>query len=226
MRLFSRPGRAWPEQGFEAAWRRSKTQFGYRRHPDQDRAGADAGRTSGRGGRRRAGRAVACDRSGAARPVRRAARRRRPDRRGLARDLLLQALAGILGPARRRRAHGRQGRGLERRQDLSRRLAALSIQPAAGAGPQAAGLHQPAAILCRSLSGRSRAGVARHRPALAQQGDRAGAAQRPCGADDRDAGRARIGCARVSSSPATARARRCGRWSARNSPGRCSRTSS
>ena len=31
--------------------------------------------------------------------------------------------------------------------------------------------------------------LAGDRPALAQQGDRAGAAQRPCGADDRDAGR-------------------------------------
>ena len=40
-------------------------------------------------------------------------------------------------------------------------------------GPQAAGLHQPAAILCRSLSGRSGAGACRDRPALAQQGDRA-----------------------------------------------------
>ena len=33
---------------------------------------------------------------------------------------------------------------------------ALSVQSAAGAGPQAARLHQPAAILCRSLSGGSR----------------------------------------------------------------------
>ncbi len=45
-------------------------------------------------------------------------------------------------------------------------------------GPQAAGFHQPAAVLCRGLSGRSRRGTARDRSALAQQGDRAGEPQR------------------------------------------------
>ena len=204
----------------------TKTQFGYRRHPDQDRAGANLAEHAvvvvgaGPGG------AVAGDRSGAARPVRRAARRRRPDRRGLARDLLFQALARILGPARHRPAHGRQGRGVERRQDFSRRLPALSVQPAAGGGPQAAGLHQPAAILCRGLSGRSRRGTPRDRPALAQQGDRARTAQRPCAADDRNARRSVPAAAPASWSPATAPAPRCGRWWARNSQGRCSRTSS
>ena len=117
-----------------------------------------------------------------------AARRRRPDRRGLARDLLFKTLAGILGPARHRPAHGRQGRGVERRQDLSRRFPALSVQPAARGGPQAARLHQPAAVLRRGLSGRPRRGACRGRPALAQQGDGAGAAQRLRRADGRDAG--------------------------------------
>ena len=70
------------------------------------------------------------------------------------------------------------------------------------------------------------AATCRDRSALAQQGDRARAAQRPCGADDRDAGRAYTGCARTMSWPATARGRRCGRWWARNSPARCSRISS
>ena len=51
-------------------------------------------------------------------------------------------------------------------------LAALPVQPAAGGGPQAAGLHQPAAILRRGLSGRSRRRASCDRPALAQQGDR------------------------------------------------------
>ena len=167
----------------------TKTQFGYRRHPDQDRAGANLGRTRRRRGGRGSGGAVAGDRSGAARSIRRAARRRRPDRRGLAGDLLFKTLARILGPARHRPAHGRQGRGVERRQDLSRRVSALSIQPAAGAGAQAAGLHQPAAILRRGLSGRSRRRTPCCRPALAQQGNRARTAQRPCTADDRNARR-------------------------------------
>ena len=204
----------------------TKTQFGYRRHPDQDRAGANVGRTRGRRGRRGSRGAVAGDRSGAARPIRRAARRRRPDRRGLARDLLFKTLARILGPARHRPAHGRQGRGVERRQDLSWRLAALPVQPVAGGGPQAAGLHQPAAILCRGLSGRSR----RELPAIDLRWRNkvvgAGAAQRPCAADDRDARRSLSAAARILLSPATAPDHRCGRWWVRNSQGRCSRTSS
>ncbi len=52
------------------------------------------------------------------------------------------------------------------------------------------------------------------------------AAQRPCGADGRDAGWTLSDARRIMSWPATARGRRCGRWSARNSPARCSKTSS
>ena len=62
--------------------------------------------------------------------------------------------------------------------------------------------------------------LARDRPALAQQGDGARAAQRSCRADDRDAGRALPDAREPMSSPATARDRRCGRWWARNSPGK------
>ena len=46
--------------------------------------------------------------------------------------------------------------------------------------------------------------LAGDRPALAQQGDRARAAQRPCGADDRDARRSLPDARELSSSPATA----------------------
>ena len=45
-------------------------------------------------------------------------------------------------------------------------------------------------------------------------------------ADDRDPGRALPGARATMSWPATARGRRCGRWWARNSPGRCSRINS
>ena len=45
-------------------------------------------------------------------------------------------------------------------------------------------------------------------------------------ADDRDAGRSVSAARAISSSPATAPAPRCGKWWARNSPARCSRTSS
>ena len=62
--------------------------------------------------------------------------------------------------------------------------------------------------------------------ALAQQGERPAAAQRSRGADGRHARWSLHAACRLMSSPATARAPRCGRWSARNLPGKCSRTSS
>ena len=202
----------------------SKTQFGYRRHPDQDRAGAGAGRASGDRGRRRAGRAVARDRSGAARPEGRAARRRRPDRRGLARDLLFKTLAGISGTG---------SASADRMVDKgvvwsvgkifhgAAQLYQFNLLPEQG--------HKmPAFINLQQFYAEAylveRVGQLPDRSALAQQGERAGAAQRSCGADGRDAGRAVPPAARYVV-PATARARRCGRWSARILPANCSRTS-
>ncbi len=85
----------------------------------------------------------------------------------LARDLLRQAPAGNPRPPRLRRPDGRQGRRLECRQGVLRRAPGLRIQPAARGGPQAPGLHQPAAISLRAVSGRPRP-----RTAGARQADR------------------------------------------------------
>ena len=74
------------------------------------------------------------DRPRAARPAGAAARQRRQAVDRLARDLLRQAHAGDLRPARLRRPHGRQGRVVERRQGVLQRRAGLQLRPAARAG--------------------------------------------------------------------------------------------
>ena len=138
----------------------SKIQFGYRRHPDQDRRDGDA-----------AQHAVVVVGAG-------------PVGLSLAIDLAQRGQSVVLLDDADRIGEGSRAicfskRSLEfwDRLGIGQRMvdkgvvwsvgkifhgdsAALSVQPAAGAGPQAARLHQPAAILRRSLSGRPGAGAA------------------------------------------------------------------
>ena len=110
----------------------SKIQFGYRRHPDQDRAGADVAEypvvVVGAGP---VGLSLAIDlaQRGQAVVLLDDADRIGEGSRAICfskRSLEFWDRLGI------GRSHGRQGRGVERRQDFSRRVAAVSIQPAAG----------------------------------------------------------------------------------------------
>ena len=149
----------------------TKTQFGYRRHPDQDRAGANIAEhpvvVVGAGP---VGLSLAIDLA----------------QRG--QSVVLLDDADRIGEGSRAICFSKRSLEFWDRLGIGQRmvdkgvvwsvgkifhgeLAALPVQPAAGGGPQAAGLHQPAAILCRGLSGRPRRRASRHRPALAQQGD-------------------------------------------------------
>ena len=117
----------------QANTQQAKTQFGYRRHPDQDRAARIAAEhpvvVVGAGP---VGLSLAID---LAQRGQRVVLLDDADRIGEGSRAICFSKRSLeyLGPARRRPAHGRQGRGLERRQDLPRRLAALPVQPAAGA---------------------------------------------------------------------------------------------
>ena len=55
----------------------------------------------------------------------------------------------------------------------------LSVRSVARRRAQDAGFHQSSTVLCRSLSGRPRSGIAADRSALAKQGRWSGVAQRP-----------------------------------------------
>ena len=62
----------------------------------------------------------------------------------------------------------------------------LQLQPAARVGARTAGVHQPAAVLRRRLSGRTHRAAAAGNATLAEQGGRRRAARRPRAGDDRD----------------------------------------
>ena len=167
----------------------SKIQFGYHRHPDQDRSEGDAARHPvvivGAGP---VGLSLAIDLA----------------QRG--QDVVLLDDADRIGEGSRAICFSKRSLEYWDRLGIGQRMVDKGVVWSVGrifhgasqlyqfnllpeAGPQAARLHQPAAIPCRSLSGRPRPGASRGRPALAQQGDGARAAQRSCGADGRDAGR-------------------------------------
>ncbi len=186
-----------------------------------------SGASSRRHRRRRAGGAVARDRSGAARPARRRcsttptgsarARARSVSRNGRWNSGIGSASASRMVDKGVVWSVGKIFHG-------DSQLYQFNLLPEEG--HKMPGLHQSSAILRRSLSGRSRAGTAGDRSALAQQGHRAGAAQRSRGADHRYAGRAVSSCRQLSLWRAMVRARRCAAWWVRNSRARCSRISS
>ena len=176
-----------PEQPERMA--QSKTQFGYRRHADQDRTGADMADypvvVVGAGP---VGLSLAIDLA----------------QRG--QSIVLLDDADRIGEGSRAICFSKRSLEYWDRLGVGQRMVDKGVVWSVGRifhgasllyqfnllpeeGHKRPGLHQPAAIPCRGLSGGSRAGAARDRPALAQQGDRARTAQRSCGADDRDAGR-------------------------------------
>ena len=182
---------------------------------------AAPGAAPGRGGRRRARRALGGDRPRAAGRARRPARRRQPPLHRLARHLLRQAHPGDLRPPRLRPAHGRQGRHLEPRQGLLPRRAGLRLQPPARGRPPAPRLHQPPAILRRRLPVRAGARAAQPRHPLEAPGHRARADGGRRFADRRHARRASTGSAAIGWWRPTARAARSARpwgWKARAAP--------
>ena len=205
----------------------SKIQFGYRRHPDQDRTGGRYRRTSGGGGRRRAGRAVARDRSGAARPA---------------------AWCCSTTPTGSARGRARSAFPSARWNSGTGSASASAWSTRAWCGASARSFTAPrssiSSICCRKQGHKRPAFInlqqfyaeaylvdrVQELPAidLRWRNKVTGLEQRNDhrGADDRDAGRALPAARRTMWSPATARGRRCGRWSARNSPARCSRISS
>ena len=205
----------------------TKTQFGYRRHPDQDRAGANAGRTS---------------RSSWSARVRWGCRWR-----SIWRSAAKPSCCSTM-PTGSARARARSASQNARSNSGTGSASASAWSTRAWCGASARsftassqlyqfnllpeeGHKRPAFINLQQFYAEAylvdRVGeLARYRPALAQQGDRARTAQRPCAADDRNAGRSVPAAAPISSSPATAPDPRCGRWWARNSQGRCSRISS
>ena len=185
--------------------------FDYKRAADHD--ADDAHRLSGRRDRRGAGRACRSDRSGAAGRAHRARRQRRHALQRLARDLLCQAHARNLRPARLRRPDGREGRELERRQGVPAGRTDLHVQPAARNRPCASGVHQSSAVLRRRLSGRARAEHAKPADALEEQGHRPARSTTATSSCRSTRPMATIRCARNTWSPPTAHAVRCAsRW--------------
>ena len=202
----------------------TKTQFGYRRHPDQDRPGANV-----------AEHAVVVVGAG-------------PVGLSLAIDLAQRGQRSCCStmPTGSARARGRSafpnarsnsGTGSASASAWSTRAwcgvsarfftasPALPIQPVAGGWPQAAGLHQPAAILCRGLSGRSRRGASaidlrwRNKvTGLEQRNDHAAADDRTPDGPYRLSARFIVACDGARSSLRT--------MVARNSRAKCSRISS
>ena len=179
--------------------------FDYQRIADQD--ARRAGAPSGGGRRRRAGRPGAGHRPRAARRAGRAARQRRHAVHRLARHLLRQAHAGDLRPPRLRRAHGRQGRVVERRHGV---LRATSRSTASTCCPRPATSGRPSST-CSSTTSRATSPSAPPQLPLIdlrwkQQGRRRRAARRPRAADHRDARRPVPRSRPTTSPPATARA--------------------
>ena len=139
----------------------SKIQFGYRRHPDQDRAGGDAARhpvvVVGAGP---VGLSLAIDLA----------------QRG--QSVVLLDDADRIGEGSRAICFSKRSLEYWDRLGIGQRMVDKGVVWSVGkifhgasqlyqfnllpeAGPQAARLHQPAAILCRSLSGRPGAGIGR-----------------------------------------------------------------
>ena len=170
----------------------SKTQFGYRRHPDQDRPGQSAAEhpvvVVGAGP---VGLSLAIDLAQRGQPV---VLLDDADRIGEGSRAICFSKRSLeyLGPARRRRAHGRQGRGVEasaRSFTATSQLYQFDLLPEEGhKRPAFINLQQ---YLRRGLSGRSRRASC---PTIDLRWRNkvigARAAQRSRRADDRDAGRA------------------------------------
>ena len=127
--------------------------------------------------------------------------------RRLARDLLRQAHAGDLRPARLRRARRGQGRVVERRQGVLPRRARLHLRPAAGSRARAV----PRSSTCSSTTSKAispitpRAAESRHALEEQSRRDRAGARSVEVAVETPEG---RYRSAATMSSPATARARR------------------
>ncbi len=168
----------------------SKTQFGYRRHPDQDRAGADAAEypvvVVGAGP---VGLSLAIDLA----------------QRGQA--VVLLDDADRIGEGSRAICFSKRSLEFWDRLGVGQRMVDKGVVWSVGKIFHGAsqlyqfnllpeqGHKRPAFINLQQFYAEAYLvdrvqELAGDRPALAQQGDRAGAAQRPCGADDRDAGRA------------------------------------
>ena len=95
----------------------------------------------------------------------------------------------ISGPARLRRADGRQGSEVESRQDFFRERSLLRFRSPAGGRPQDAGDDQPPTILSGGISHRRMRQRPAHRPALEAQGRGPQAGRRSRHVDGRDPGR-------------------------------------